>query len=404
MVGRLMARLGHLKSSINTKRLVVMLVLSVVVLSAGFAPLVFATDNKIDSSSRLVTFYDDGIEKTILTKSKTVKEALADAEITVNDNDKVTPSADTDLTDSMTVVNIRRARPVAVVDNDGRRTRVVTAEVDSTAIAKQAGADLETRDTAEVSPIDNFMAAGGVGQELKINRAKTVNAIIYGQNVTLRTQKETVGDMLSESGIKLADTDTVSVPLDTPIIDGMSLQVWRNGIQTIEQEEDVPFETQVVNDASKKVGYVEVQTAGQVGKKTVIYQVNMQNGVEVSREKISEVITVPAVNQVEIHGTKVELPPGDHTDWMRMAGIPESDFGAANFIIRRESGWRVDATNASTGAYGLGQALPGSKMAPYGDDWQTNPITQLRWFNSYCKGRYGSIQGAYEFWLAHHWY
>ena len=87
-----------------------------------------------------------------------------------------------------------------------------------------------------------------------------------------------------------------------------------------------------------------------------------------------------------------------------MAGIPESDFGAANFIIRRESGWRVDATNASTGAYGLGQALPGSKMAPYGDDWQTNPITQLRWFYSYCQGRYGSVQGAYEFWQSHHWY
>ena len=209
--------------------------------------------------------------------------------------------------------------------------------------------------------------------------------------------------MLTESGIGLADSDTTSVPLDAAITDGMSLQIWRNGIQTIEQEEDVPFETQVVNDASKKVGYVEVQTAGQVGKKTVIYQVNMQNGVEVSREKISEVVTVPAVAQVEVHGTKVELPPGSHTDWMRMAGIPESDFGAANFIISRESGWRYNAQNPS-GAYGLPQALPGSKMASAGADWQTNPITQLKWFYSYCKGRYGSVQGAYEFWQANHWY
>ena len=89
---------------------------------------------------------------------------------------------------------------------------------------------------------------------------------------------------------------------------------------------------------------------------------------------------------------------------MRMAGIDESDFGAANFIISRESGWRYNASNASSGAYGLPQALPGSKMASAGADWQTNPITQLRWFNSYCKGRYGSIQGAYEFWQANHWY
>ena len=98
------------------------------------------------------------------------------------------------------------------------------------------------------------------------------------------------------------------------------------------------------------------------------------------------------------------MPPGSHTDWMRMAGIPESDFGAANYIISHESGWRYNATNASSGAYGLPQALPGSKMASAGSDWQTNPITQLKWFYSYCLNRYGSVQEAYEFKIAHGWY
>ena len=403
MIDKFMVAVGHLKSSIRTKWLVVVAIAIVAVVSATFAPLVLATDSKLDSSSRLVTFYDDGVERTVITKSQTVGDALNDAEIKINDQDKVSPSLDTTLDDTMTVVNIRRARPVTVVDDNGRRTRVVTAEVDSSAIAELADADLKPRDTAETSVIDNFVSAGGAGQEVRISRAKTVNLMLYGQPLTVRTQKATVREMLTESGIALADNDTVSVDLNTPIADGMSLQVWRNGIQTIEQEEDVPYETQVVKDNTKKVGYVEVQTAGQVGKKTVIYQVNMQNGVEVGREKISEVVTVPAVNQVEVHGTKVELPPGSHTDWMRMAGIPESDFGAANFIISHESGWRYDAQNPS-GAYGLPQALPGHKMSSAGDDWETNPITQLRWFYSYCKGRYGSVQGAYEFWQSHHWY
>ena len=380
------------------------LVLSVAIISAVFAPLVWATDRQIDSSSRLVTFYDDGIEKTIITKGQTVKDALSDAEITVDGKDKISPSVDTELTDSMTVVNIRRARPVTVIDDDGRHARVVTAEVDSGKIAASVGADLQARDTAEMDVSSDFMETGGAGQELRITRAKTVALKLYGQDLTIRTQKQTVGEMLTESGIALADNDTVSVDLDTPVADGMSLQVWRNGIQTVEAEEEVPFETQVVEDSTKKVGYVEVQTAGQVGKKTVIYQVNMQNGVELSREKISEVVTIPAVNQVEVHGTKVELPPGSHTDWMRMAGIPESDFGAANYIISHESGWRYNATNASSGAYGLPQALPGSKMASAGSDWQTNPITQLEWFYSYCLSRYGSVQKAYEFKIAHGWY
>ena len=74
----------------------------------------------------------------------------------------------------------------------------------------------------------------------------------------------------------------------------------------------------------------------------------------------------------------------------------------------------MNATNASSGAYGLPQALPGSKMASAGADWATNYQTQLKWFWSYCNSRYGSVQGAYSrygsvqgaynFWVANHWY
>ena len=404
MIDKIKSALKHCGLSIKTKWLVTVTILSVTVISAVFAPLVWAKGETIDSSSKIVTFYDEGIERTILTKGQTVADAIEDAQIEVNDNDSVYPAKDSELENSMTVVNIRRARPVTVTDSDGHRVRIVTAEVDTSKIAKQADADLKSRDTVETSAIDDFVSAGSIGQQVEITRAKTVNLKLYGQDLTIRTQKDTVKDMLDESAIVLDEEDTVSVPLETKITDGMSLQIWREGIQTIEQEEDVPFETQVVNDASKKVGYVEVQTAGQVGKKTVIYQVNMQKGVEIGRQKISEVITVQAVNQVEIHGTKVELPPGDHTDWMRMAGIPESDFGAANYIISHESGWRVDAQNPNSSAYGLPQCMVSDHSECGTQEWKTNPITQLRWFYNYCKNRYGSVQGAYDHKIAKGWY
>lgn len=77
-----------------------------------------------------------------------------------------------------------------------------------------------------------------------------------------------------------------------------------------------------------------------------------------------------------------------------------------SFIIDHESGWNPTNQNPNSGAYGLGQALPASKMAPYGDDYMTNPKTQLKWMYAYMTegSRYGSIEVAYNFWLANKWY
>ena len=97
-------------------------------------------------------------------------------------------------------------------------------------------------------------------------------------------------------------------------------------------------------------------------------------------------------------------PTGDHKHWLKQAGIPESWFNGLNSIIQQESGWRVNATNPSSGAYGIPQSLPGNKMASAGSDWRTNPITQLKWMYSYIKGRYGSLQNALSFRTANGWY
>lgn len=97
-------------------------------------------------------------------------------------------------------------------------------------------------------------------------------------------------------------------------------------------------------------------------------------------------------------------PTGSHKHWMEQAGIPKSWYEDLNWIINHESGWRVNATNPSSGAYGLGQALPGNKMASAGKDWRTNPITQLKWMYSYVKGRYGNASNAKHFWQTHNWY
>ena len=98
-------------------------------------------------------------------------------------------------------------------------------------------------------------------------------------------------------------------------------------------------------------------------------------------------------------------PSGDHMHWLKQAGIPTSDYGMYNYIIKKESGWNPKATNPGTGAYGLPQSLPASKMARAGSDWKTNPITQLKWMKWYVNdGNYHSITQAYNHEKSIGWY
>ena len=85
-------------------------------------------------------------------------------------------------------------------------------------------------------------------------------------------------------------------------------------------------------------------------------------------------------------------------------GWPSSEFGCLVSLWNLESGWNVYASNPSTGAYGIPQALPGSKMASAGPDWQSNAATQIRWGLGYIKSLYGSPCGAWSHEQATGWY
>ncbi|MGN8552712.1 UNVERIFIED_CONTAM: lytic transglycosylase domain-containing protein [Microbacterium sp. SLM126] len=77
-------------------------------------------------------------------------------------------------------------------------------------------------------------------------------------------------------------------------------------------------------------------------------------------------------------------------------GWGDSEFACLVALWNKESGWRVNAYNASSGAYGIPQALPGNKMGSAGADWETNPATQISWGLGYIGGRYGTPCGAWS--------
>jgi Phage-related minor tail protein len=91
---------------------------------------------------------------------------------------------------------------------------------------------------------------------------------------------------------------------------------------------------------------------------------------------------------------------------MEAMGFAPSQWAALNQLWTGESGWRTNAENASSGAYGIPQALPASKMAAAGSDWKTNPATQIKWGLDYIRTRYGTPGNAYAQWMSRspHWY
>ena len=255
------------------------------------------------AGEKLVTIYDRGAEKTIVTKARTIREALKLAKFSIDERqDVVEPSLDSEMVAEKYNINIFRARPITIVDGN-KRLKVTTAEQTPALIAKAAGIEVFEEDKTTLSNSDN-MAVDGANMVMKIDRASMVNFVLYGKESVIRTHAKTVGELLKEKNIDPKKDDTLSVDRSAKIISGMKIELWRNGKQTITAEEDVKFEVEKVQDANRDSGYREVKQVGENGKKNVTYEIEMKNGVEVSRKEIASVVTKESRKQIEIVGTK----------------------------------------------------------------------------------------------------
>lgn len=376
-------------------------VLAVVLLGVG----IFTLNHQASATNqagRLITIHDRGEEILILSDGATVAEALEDAGVTVDAKDAVEPALAEQLVASEYQVNIYRARPVTVIDG-ATRQKIVTPYQTPERIAKDAGITLYDEDGARISRSDDLVA-DGAGLQLNIERAVPFSFDLYGATTKTRTLGKTVGDMLAEKGIQLESNDRVRPSLKTPIKKDMKIRVWREGKQTVTIQEKVPFDVQQIQDADQEIGYKKIKSKGSNGERHVTYEIVVKKGKEISRKEIASITVKKAVKQVEVIGVKSKALPytggGNKTEWLEASNIPRSAWGYADFMVARESGWNPNAVNASSGACGLAQALPCSKVPgnPY------NPIDSLNWMNGYVNGRYGGWENAYNFWNANHYY
>lgn len=253
-------------------------------------------------SRKLITVYDRGEKVSFLSNATTLKTALEDAKISIDQADTVEPSLQEELVAPEYKVNIYRARPVLVADGDVR-IKVVTPFQTPQRIADDAGIELFSEDRTTLRRSAEYVG-DGAGLQLTIDRATPFMLDLYGRTTLVRTQGDTIAEMLAEKKIELGEQDRVSATLDTQIAKDMHIRVWREGKQVLTRDEPIAFATERIFDADRPVGYREVRTLGIEGVRSVTYEVDIQEGIEKSRTQINQIVTKEPSAQIEVIGIK----------------------------------------------------------------------------------------------------
>lgn len=264
--------------------------------------------------------------------------------------------------------------------------------------------------------------------------------------ITVLTSKTKVSEILEENHIILSSDEVVVPNAEEDITDTNTIIITKEGeeptkIAEISEEEvnnnieeiaknysniveeiitvkeEIPFET-ITKDVSN--GSDTINRVIQVGKngiKEVTYKVKYKDNVEIERIELSSKVVKEPVNKIVQIQTKItsrsggRFGTGSVLEYQQYAatvcssyGWSETDVECLISLWNKESGWNPYAYNASSGAYGIPQALPGSKMASKGSDYLTNYQTQINWGLSYISSRYGNPQNAWNHSQNKGWY
>ncbi|NTW62152.1 DUF348 domain-containing protein [Candidatus Saccharibacteria bacterium] len=289
------------RSIISLRLLLAVVFFLVVITLLALSKVALADNGKSPQSGRLITIHDRGVEKVILSNATTIGDAIDEAGIAVEKNDFVEPALTQELVASDYQVNIYRARPVVVVDGSVK-VKIVTPYQTAEQIANSVGITLYPEDKTTIGVADSLEY--GVSLQMTIKRATPFTFTLYGNTSTVRTQATTVGQMLTEKGIRLGKDDRTIPASDAILSAGMTVKVWREGKQTITVDEPVAFSVEQIENADLDASYRSIRSAGTAGSRSVTYEVIVVNGQESSRTEIASLTTKQPIKQVEVIGVK----------------------------------------------------------------------------------------------------
>ena len=283
---------------------------------------------------------------------------------------------------------------------------------------------------AKTSVAPMMYRAGGVAAALSI--------AVSGGAYAATQVNDGGGKSLNETEVRLAAIGSPNGSVNSQT-SGLTIEGQSDSVYTVTEESTEEHGRVEKETDSLPEGETKVETEGVDGLVRTTYEVTSKDGTEVSRTPLSSSVVTEKVDEVVLVGTgsgaqkpageagggggggggeaapaPAPSPAGDGTtpdgaqaiarSMMGSYGWGGGEFSCLQSLWNRESGWNYQAENASSGAYGIPQALPGSKMSSVADDWATNPSTQITWGMQYIQGRYGTPCSAWAHSESVGWY
>ncbi len=227
----------------------------------------------------------------------TVKEALAEAEISVGSEDQVSPALDTTLQGECEISIRRRARITLVEDENAKELVFHGGQVKD--VLLDADITLGKNDTLN-HDLEAYLSDG---MSVEVAHRFLVSLDVDGAQSECLTEADTVQELLEEQQIHLDAKDQIEPALETFLADGTQIVIQRVFVERVSEFEAVPYETQVEYSSAMLEGESSRRRQGAEGEKEVIYEVTYVDGKEESRRMVEEKIIREPVDTILVKGT-----------------------------------------------------------------------------------------------------
>lgn len=239
-----------------------------------------------------------------VSSSKTVEQALEEGEIALNEGDEVSPASDTKVSEAQEIVISRKNTVSLSMDGKTREVEMVGGTVGD--LLEQEKITLGEKQHVNYA-LDEYLTDG---MEIKVSYSFSIEVQCDGKTYGQDMEAETVGDVLKELNITPGKDDRVTPAVTEAVTEGMKIVVNRVTFDTVVETEETEYETVYEDDSSMAKGQEEVSVKGENGEKEVTYKVTYVDGVEESREVVSETVTKEPINKVVKVGTKESSSSG----------------------------------------------------------------------------------------------
>ncbi|MCL1898588.1 MAG: ubiquitin-like domain-containing protein [Micrococcales bacterium] len=401
-----------LRRPVSRRRLVSWSAKIGVTLVAGLVLTGFAATHKT------LTLTVDGQSTPVTSFGSSVASVLASEGVAISAHDVVVPALSEAVPRGGEIVVHTASAINVTIDGENRTVWTTAPTVD------EALAELGVRAAESQLSVSRSTSVDRLNGVVSVSTPKVMAVMVDGIELEANTNAATVSQTLTEMGVVLGPDDVVSPPLDAATQLGQTITVDRAVVTNGSQIVTIPFEKVTQDDPDLEKGKTKVLQDGVAGERIITYVSTTAGTNELERTIVCDTLVRAPVDEITAVGTKpppppkpkvtvpkvnLKVDPGSNQGIAKAMAAGSYGWGDDQFaclvsLWQRESGWNHTAANGGSGAYGIPQAYPGSKMASAGADWQTNPTTQISWGLGYIKGRYGNPCAAWGYFQSHNSY